>query len=400
MTIDIRLYKAVTTNNVVESHPEHCVYFSPHDDRGAASCNQGSRSKPQHNHLTKQIHPTMPPKQKKKGTAAAQAAAAEPIPYDDLPLQQLQSTVAELEQKHSSVLDAANLANTEHDAVLSYYEVTKDKLHELNLEIEQAERTVEQAQEDHGLELSVYDDRLKRVQYDHGNSMKAVTEEGLQANQASRDHHNHRLQNLEEAKREVLLETREMQVLQTEEIHEAKKRHGRQLQAERVRLDEEVVHFRRQCQDHHAAMVEDAELQRRGEVRRAEERGAGRLEQLEAQHRARLDEVTDYFEGIVSNNRVVIRSLRDEINRLEDCADRSSRAIAELTEENERLAEPLAQVMEQMRVLAAQSRDYEKDAEVLMNTKGRIGLNKKRIKDVQKDYEELQKRYDEANIHT
>ena len=349
----------------------------------------------------------MPPKQKKKGTAAATkkktpaaAAAAEPTPCDDLPLQQLQSTVTELEQKHSSVLDAANLANTEHDAVLSYYEVTKGKLHELNLEIEQAEQNVEQAQEDHGLEMSVYDDRLKRVQYDHGNSMKEVAEEGLQANQASRDHHNHRLQNLEEAKREVLLETREMQVLQTEEIHEAKKRHGRQLQAERVRLDEEVVHFQRQCQDHHAAMVEDAELPRGDEVRRAEERGAGRLEQLEAQHRARLDEVTDYFEDIVSNNRAVIRSLRDEINRLEDCADRSSRTIAELTEENERLAEPLAQTMEQMRALAAQSRDYEKDAEVLINTKARIVLNKKRIKDVQKDYEELQKRYDEANLHT
>ena len=165
------------------------------------------------------VRTDMPPKQKKKGTAAATKkktqAAAEPTPYDDLPLQQLQSTVAELEQKHSSVLDAANLANTEHDAVLSYYEVTKDKLHELNLEIEQAERNVEQAQEDHGLEMSVYDDRLKRVQYDHGNSMKEVAKEGLQANQASRDHHNHRLHSLEEAKREVLLETREMQVLQT-----------------------------------------------------------------------------------------------------------------------------------------------------------------------------------------
>ena len=71
-----------------------------------------------------------------------------------------------------------------------------------------------------------------------------------------------------------------------------------------------------------------------------------------------------------------------------------------VTEENERLAEPLAQTMEQMRALAAQSRDYEKDAEVLINTKARIVLNKKRIKDVQKDYEELQKRYDEANLHT
>ena len=343
----------------------------------------------------------MPPKPKKKGAskkAQPKTPAAEPTPYDDLPLPELQSTVTELEQKHASLLEAANLANTEHDAVLSYYEVAKGKLHQLNLEIEQAERNIEQAQEDHGLELSVYDDRLKRVQYDHGNVMKEVAEEGVQAIQASRDHHHHRLQDLEEAKREVLLETQEMQVLQTEEIHEAKKRYTQQLQAERVHLDAELINFHRQCQDHHAAMVEDAELQRKSEVRRAEERGAGRLEQLEAQHRARLDEVTDYFEGIVGNNRAVIRSLRDEINRLEDCADRTSSKIAELTEENERLAEPLAQTMEQMRVLAAQSRDYEKDAEVLMNVRGRIALTRRRIKDVQKEYEELQKRYDEANL--
>ena len=295
----------------------------------------------------------MPPK-KKKGAAASSkkkaqpktpAAGAQPTPYDDLPLPELQSTVTELEQRYASLLEAANLANTEHDAVLSYYEVTKGKLHEINLEIEQAERNVDQVREDHGLELSVYDDRLKRIQYDHGNVMKQVTEEGLQAIQASRDHHHHRLQDLDDAKREVLLETQEMQVLQTEEIHEAKKRHARQLQAERVHLDAELINFHRQCQDHHAAMVEDAELQRKSEVRRAEERGAGRLEQLEAQHRARLDEVTDYFEGIVGNNRAVIRSLRDEINRLEDCADRTSSKIAELTEENERLAEPLAQTM-------------------------------------------------------
>jgi len=345
----------------------------------------------------------MPPKQKKKKGAAAtkkkaqqKPPATEPTPYDNLSLQELQSTVAELEEKHSAHLDAANLANTEHDAVLSYYEVTKDTLHRLNLEIEQARRNIEQAREDHGLELSVYDDRLKRIQYDHGNSMKDVAEEGVNAVQASKEHHANRLQDLEDAKREVLVETREMQVLQTEEIHEVKKRHVQQLQEERVRSDEELVNFERKCRDHHVETMEDAELQRKADSRRAEDRGNGRLAQLEAQHRSRLEETTAYFEGIVTANKAVIRSLRDEIDRLEDCADRSNTRIAELTEENERLAEPLAQTMEQMRALAAQSKDYEKDAKVLMNTKGRIALTKRRIKDVHKEYEELQKRHDEA----
>lgn len=343
----------------------------------------------------------MPPKKKEKAGAAKKkgkqqppSAKAQPTPYDSLSLEDLQATVAELEAKNTSLLDAANHAQVEHDAVLSYYQVTKDRLHQLHLEIEQAERNIEEAHDNHKLELSVYDDRLNRIKYDHANHMEEVDEEGTRAIQASKEQHANRLQDLHSSKREVVLETEEMQVLQTEEIHQAKKRYVRQLQEERARLDEELVEFERKCQNHHVEMIQDAEAQRKADIRRAEDRGKGRLEQLEAQHQARMEETRVYFESIVEENRAVIRSLRDEIDRLEDCADRSDRKMAELTEENERLALPLAQTLEQMRVLAEQSKDYEKDREVLVNTKGRIALTRRRIKDVMKDYEELQKRYD------
>ena len=332
-------------------------------------------------------------KGKKKGKRPT-SAPAEPTPYDNLSLVELQSTVNELEAKHASLLDAANHAQVEHDAVLSYYEVTRGKLQHIKLEVEQAERNIEEAHDNHSLELSVYDDRYKRIQYDHANRMKEVNEEGNQAIQASKELHANRLQDLRDSTREVVLETQEMQVLHTEEIQEAKKRYARQLQEERCRLDEELVEFDRKCQNHHVEMIQDAEAQRKADIRRVEDRGNGRLEQLEKQHRDRLEETRVYFEGIVDENKAVIRSLRDEVNRLEDCADRCNRKMAELTEENERLAQPLAQTLEQMRVLAAQSKDYEKDGEVLMNTKGRIALTRRRIGDVQKDYENLQKRCD------
>jgi len=347
----------------------------------------------------------MPPKKKKGGKGAATSkkkkakspappAPTEPTPYDNLSLQDLQLTVAELEAKHSTLLDAANHAQVEHDAVLSYYQVTKDQLRHLTLEVEQAERTLQQAREDHGLELSVYEDRRKRVQYDHAHRIQEVDEEGSRALQASRDHHAHREQEIRESSREVQIQTGEMQVLQTEEIREARERHGRQLEEERSRLGDELVQLERQCQNHHAEMMDDAQVRSTTDLRRAEERGQGRLDQLEAQHRARLEESRTYFEGMVGDNQAVVRSLRDEIDRLEDCADRSDRTMAELTEENERLAEPLAKTLEEKRALAAQSKGYEKDGEVLANTKGRIALTRRRIKDLQKEYQELQKRYD------
>ena len=357
-----------------------------------------------------QLEKTMPPKQKKKTAAAAKKkkgkqqppsqTSAEPSPFDSLSLEELRAKVSELEAKHSSLLDAANHAQVEHDAVLSYYEVTRDNLHKLQLEIEQAERNIEEAREHHSLELSVYDDRSKRIQYDHANHIKTVDEERLRAIQTSKAQHANRLQDLNSSKREVLLETQEMQVLQTEEIREAKKRHARRFQDERMRLEGELVEFERKCQNHHVEMIEDVEAQRKADVRRAEERGKSRQEQLEAQHQDRLEETRVYFEGIVEQNEAVVRSLRDEIDRLEDCADRSDRKMAELTEENERLAGPLAQTLEQMRVLTAQSKDYEKDGEVLMNTKGRIALTRRRIKDVQRDYEDLQKQYEASFIAT
>lgn len=345
----------------------------------------------------------MPPKKKKGGKGAATsnkkkakspATPTEPTPYDSLSLQDLQSTVAELEAKHSTLLDAANHTQVEHDAVLSYYEVTKDNLHHLTLEVEQAERTLQQAREDHGLELAVYEDRRKRVQYDHAHRIQEVGEDSSQTLQASRDHHAHREQEIREASREVQIQTGEMQVLQTEEIREARERHARQLEEERSRLDDELVQLERQCQNHHAEVMDDAQVQRTTDLRRAEERGEGRLDKLEAQHQARLEESRTYFEGMVGDNQAVVRSLRDEIDRLEDCADRSDRTMAELTEENERLAEPLAKTLEEKRALAAQSKGYEKDGEVLANTKGRIALTRRRIKDLQKEYQELQKRHD------
>ena len=169
----------------------------------------------------------MPPPKKKKAGAAKKkgnkgkqppSPPAEPTPYDNLSLEELQTSVAELQAKHTSLLDAANHAQVEHDAVLSYYEVTKGQLQQLHLETEQAERNIEEAQENHKLELSVYDDRLKRIRYDHANVIKEVDAEGAQALQASWEEFSNRLQDLQGSKKEVVLETHEMQVLHTEEI--------------------------------------------------------------------------------------------------------------------------------------------------------------------------------------
>jgi len=331
------------------------------------------------------------PPSSKKSKEDAGAQQRPPTKYDKLPRHELESIVQQLEAKSNEIQTNADYARTEHDAVLSYYEVTKRQVQDVDLQISDLDRQTEQAEEDHALELGVYDDRITRLRYDHAHRLQTAREDSLVRQQAAEeDHVSHTLRDLSDARDGIVRQIEELQMLQTEEVYDMKRRHAEELEAEGQRLEMELVTFRNRCEEHHTEMIRDIELQRCANARTAQERGNARIRELERQHQEMMEETEAYYGGIIQDNNVTIQSLGDEIIAIQDSAKRSRDKIDELSDENNQLSGPLAIAVDKMQTLTLATKDFEKEGERLKNTKARIALTRRRINALKDDYQALQ----------
>merc|ERR1719424_2382715 len=111
-----------------------------------------------------------------------------------------------------------NYVQLERDTIQTFYDITKKEVHDLDLGIMAKDREMELMEDNHRVEVRVYIQKVKHLEYEHKNNIKRVNVEGDGALNEEGEAHLNREVELKKAKNEFKLTCKRQELRNQDEI--------------------------------------------------------------------------------------------------------------------------------------------------------------------------------------
>ncbi|NXU59834.1 DRC4 protein, partial [Turnix velox] len=141
------------------------------------------------------------------------------------------------------------------------------------------------------------------------------------------------------------------------------------------------------------ALRDELDLRRKTEVSEMEERKNSHINELMKNHEKAFNDIKNYYNDITVKNLALISMLKDQIEEMKKKENRLEKEKADVLLQNKQLKEPLQQAQEEVFELQKKLAHYDKDKEALANTKARLKITQKELKDLQWEHEVLEQRF-------
>ena len=335
---------------------------------------------------------------KAKGNAKSKASKKEKQP--DIPAEwvgksteELEALVAGLESQLTDATQRRNKSQAEHASIQSYYDVTREQIRELDMQIEKKNLEIENAEEDNATELCVYEQKAKFIRYCHENRLKEASDNNEQKMSESSSEHDVHIQSIEAAKvdmKNALIETEGQQANEISKLQQdGKVDHMRMKES----LDADVKLFKQQCDDQHAELQRELESRRETALKIVDSRKESHLNDLQESHQHRCTDMRTYFEGIERQQEIDIEDLEAEIRRLKKAAIHREENSNQLKESNEQCGEELKIFSGKVVILETKTKDKAKNATSLGSTNARLSATRKAIREATVKHKQLQEKF-------
>lgn len=262
--------------------------------------------------------------------------------WDDLDFEALEHTVAGLKESHQTVLRERIYAQTEHDAVHSYYNVTCNDFVNLDLATQRKDIQIEEKEKENEAELRIYDEKIKHLKYDHERNLDAA--EKMKNQLLATESLNHEAQMIEEERRyeRTRDELSERKVFHLEEINQLKIRKQEEIESMKSDLSSKIISLQEKCSLHEKGVEDELKVRRSADIGRMEEHRNLHLFQLDEQHKTQCNDTEQSCLEIEKDNTIKLKQLHDECKKVDksitDCRDQCKK----LDTENDQLSEPLS----------------------------------------------------------
>ncbi|KAG5177420.1 growth-arrest-specific micro-tubule binding-domain-containing protein [Tribonema minus] len=340
----------------------------------------------------------MPAKKKKAGgkgkAKKEEAAVVEETEYDNMDLEMLHEVVPMLKQQlEKSMLDR-NYVQLERDTIQTFYDISRREARDLGMNIAAKDREMELMEDNHRVEVRVYMQKVKHLEYEHRNNLRAVEAEGASLLGDESAQHGERDADLKCAKHDLKRSLAERELLNAEEISQVKAAHLKNLTKMREGFDGSLAELRERCEARLAQLEMDLELRRKVDVHEIEERKNLHINDLIRNHESAFGQMKTYYNDITNDNLRLIRSLKDELVEMKKKAVANQRLMADIGEENKRLTEPLLAAVAEVGDLRARLRDQEKDRLSLANARARLRKYEQELEELGEAYAEAQREFE------
>ncbi|XP_061863345.1 dynein regulatory complex subunit 4 isoform X4 [Colius striatus] len=307
--------------------------------------------------------------------------------------QQLEQHVARLRQELDREREERNYFQLERDKIHGFWEVTRRLLEEKRAELRCKDREMEEAEERHQVEIKVYKQKVKHLLYEHQENVTELKAEGtLSVARAQRDHWAQEME-LQKDLRSLKVELKEQEVANEVAVKNM-----------RLKQEEEISRlcndFERQLKEMEAkytqktqAVRDQLDLRRKTEIHEVEERKNNQISELMRNHEKAFNDIKNYYNDITLKNLELISLLKEQIQEMKKRENQLEKEKADVLLQNKQLKEPLQQAQEEVSELQKKLTHYDKDKEALLNTKTRLKVTQKELKDLQWEHEVLQQRF-------
>jgi hypothetical protein len=291
-----------------------------------------------------------------------------------------------------------NYYQLERDKIMTFWEITKKDLEDTQAQLRNRDRQMEELEEKTAVEIKVYKQKVKHLQYEHQNNVTLLKTDNEMTTKLQEDEHRNREAELKKDKRSLKVEIKESQLANEDVIRNLKldqdkamtrlrQEHERHLKELQARFDQEVSTLR-----------DELEVRRKMETLEIEERKNLHINELMKKHERAFSEIKSFYNEIVNNNLDLIRTLKDELAELKKKEATNERLMFEIAQENRRLSEPLERALKEVDQLRHELSNYQKDKLSLQNAKARLVVQDDLLKSLRWEHEVLEQKF--AQVQT
>lgn len=279
------------------------------------------------------------------------------------------------------------------DSIQQYYDITKREVRELELSIAAKDREMELLEDNHRVELRVYQQKVKHLEYEHRNSLKSIVQTGTSLLETENVGHESRERELLKAKEQLKFDQMEQEIVNASKVADIRQQHDKQLIKMRQQFDDGLSELIARCEERRKLLETDLELRRRVEVHEVEERKNQHINDLLQNHAKAFEQMKAYYNSITRGNLELIKSLQKEVADLKESAETNKLKLNECIVQNQKLSEPLQEVTKNIAHYQGLLRERTKDQMALRNAKSRLAAINKSAKTLTTQYSQLEEEY-------
>ncbi|KAJ1442082.1 growth-arrest-specific micro-tubule binding-domain-containing protein, partial [Ochromonadaceae sp. CCMP2298] len=320
--------------------------------------------------------------------------------YDTMDLEMLREVVPMLRQQlEKSMLDR-NYVQLERDSIQQYFDTSRREVRELELAVSAKDREMELLEDNHRVELRVYQQKVKHLEYEHKNNIKTIVQDGTGLLGVEHNTHEDRERELLRVKEQLKFEQMELELVNTSKVAEVRQQHDKQLAKLRQQFEDGMAELRSHCESRLRTLETDLELRRRVEVHEVEERKNQHINDLVRNHLKAFSQVLNppictaaYYNDITRTNLNMIKRLQNQVEVLKERAVSNKKLLLEYVQENQKLSKPLSEVSSEIAELQALLKERGKDQMALRNANSRLSAIGKSSSAVRGKLQQLEDEY-------
>lgn len=341
-----------------------------------------------------------PKKKDKKGKKDVEPV--EESEYDTMDLEMLREVVPMLRQQlEKSMLDR-NYVQLERDSIQEYFDISRREVKELELAITAKDREMELHEDNHRVEIRVYQQKVKHLEYEHRNNIKGIVMDGTELLDGENTGHVDRERDILRIKEQLKFEKMEIELVNATKVAEVRQQSEKQLVKLRQQFEDGLNELKSRCEEKLKVLETDLELRRRVEVHEVEERKNQHINDLVKNHDKAFRSMKSYYNDITGGNLKLIKSLQKKVEELKERSVSNKKLLLEYVHENQKLSEPLAKVSAEIVELQTLLRERQKDQMALRNANFRlsaVGKNgatmRQKLLSLEEEYAAVEKERDQ-----
>lgn len=260
---------------------------------------------------------------------------------------------------------------------------------------------MELLEDNHRVELRVYQQKVKHLEYEHRNNIKTIIEDGTNLLQSEQSNHESRERELLRMKEQLKFEQMELELVNANKVAEVRQQHDKQLAKLRQQFEDGMTELTSRCENRLKQLEADLELRRKVEIHEVEERKNQHINDLIKNHKRAFSQMKAYYNDITSGNLKLIKNLQKQVEELKERAGQNKKLLYEYVLENQKLSEPLSKVSAEIAELQTLLKERTKDQMALRNANSRLtAINrnsssvKQKLKQLEDDYSQVERERD------
>ena len=318
---------------------------------------------------------------------------------EDIKLMDIAALNAELEAGRTRYYDAMvrrNYIQNEKDQIKQFYEITKQKVDLIDSKLRNKDTEMEMLEDNHRVELKVYNQKIKHLEYDHKNAVEKVDIEGTSNGKEERNEHVYTENTAKKNKIDLRVTISERELANIDAVKDLSANHDRNLKKMKDEYDKVLMELQGKYEEKLKRLKADLELRLKVEIHEIEERKNKHRNELMQNHEKAFRDLKSYYNNITRSNLELIRSQEEEKKQLEQRAEENEKTKEILEDENRRIKAPLEAAESELEMLKTKLANYKYHKISLINAKQRLITLRSKLDECRSQKDEMEAKYNRA----